>query len=204
MHDARDRAKQGLQADNVLADMRKRLSKIQEASIFVLAPPPVRGIGNAGGFKMQIQDRGGVGFAELNDATQKLIQRANDDPRITQSFSTFRANAPQLYVDVNRQKAEMLNVPVGSVFESLQVFLGSVYVNDFNFLGRTYRVTAQADYRFRDDEDDIYRLRARSSNGSTCSAGVRRRSQTLFGSRPRCSLQPFSGGRCARGSEARR
>ncbi|MDA8563687.1 multidrug efflux RND transporter permease subunit [Mariniblastus sp.] len=171
MHDASDRAKQGLQADNVLADMQKRLSKIQQASIFVLAPPPVRGIGNAGGFKMQVQDRGGVGFSELNAATQKLIQGANEDPRVARTFSTFRANAPQLYVDVNRQKAEMLSVPVGSVFESLQVFLGSVYVNDFNFLGRTYRVTAQADYRFRDDEDDIYRLRARSTNGSLVPLG---------------------------------
>ena len=171
MHDARDRSKQGLQANNVLADMRKRLSKIQEASIFVLPPPPVRGIGNAGGFKMQIQDRGGVGFSELNAATQQLIELANADPRLTRSFSTFRANAPQLYVNVDRQKAEMLNVPVGSVFESLQVFLGSVYVNDFNLLGRTYRVTAQADYRFRDDEDDIYRLRARSTNGALVPLG---------------------------------
>lgn len=172
LHDSGDRAKQGLLADAVRADMNKRLSEIQDAAIFVLPPPPVRGIGNAGGFKMQIQDRGGVGFADLNAATQTMIQKANADPRISQAFSTFRANTPQVFVDVNRQKAEMLNVPVGSVFEAMEVFLGSVYVNDFNFLGRTYRVTAQADYRFRDDEQDVYRLRARSTDGSLVPLGT--------------------------------
>ena len=172
MDNARDRAKRGLQVENVLAEMRKRMGSIEEAQVFVLTPPPVRGIGNAGGFKMQIQDRNGVGFDELDAATQEVIKKANADPRIAQAFSTFRANTPQLFVDVNRQKAEMLDVPVGSVFESLQVYLGSVYVNDFNFLGRTYRVTAQADYRFRDDEDDIYRLRARSTNGSLVPLGT--------------------------------
>ena len=101
-----------------------------------------------------------------------MVKKAIDDPRIAQAFSTFRANTPQLFVDVNRQKAEMLEVPVGSVFESLQVYLGSVYVNDFNLLGRTYRVTAQADYRFRDDENDIYRLRARSTNGALVPLGT--------------------------------
>ena len=171
MDNARDRAKIGLNADHVLGEMRKRMSTIEEAQVFVLKPPPVRGIGNAGGFKMQIQDRNGLGFQKLNAATQEMVKKANEDPRIAQAFSTFRANTPQLFVDVNRQKAEMLEVPIGSVFESLQVYLGSVFVNDFNFLGRTYRVTAQADYRFRDDEDDIYRLRARSTNGSLVPLG---------------------------------
>ena len=172
MDNARDRAKQGLQVGKVLAEMRKRMSTIEEANVFVLTPPPVRGIGNAGGFKMQIQDRSGVGFSELDAATKEVIEKAKADPRISQAFSTFRANTPQLFVDVNRQKAEMLNVPVGSVFESLQVYLGSVYVNDFNFLGRTYRVTAQADYRFRDDEQDVYRLRARSTDGALVPLGT--------------------------------
>ena len=172
MDNARDRATKGLGADQVLANMRKRMATIEEAQVFVLKPPPVRGIGNAGGFKMQIQDRNGLGFDKLNEATQAMVKKANDDPRIGQAFSTFRANTPQLFVDVNRQKAEMLEVPVGSVFESLQVYLGSVYVNDFNLLGRTYRVTAQADYRFRDDENDIYRLRARSTNGSLVPLGT--------------------------------
>ena len=172
MDNSTERAKKGLQADNVLAEMRKRMSTIEEAQVFVLKPPPVRGIGNAGGFKMQIQDRNGLGFEALNAATQEVIKKANADPRIAQAFTTFRANTPQLFVDVNRQKAEMLDVPVGSVFESLQVYLGSVYVNDFNLLGRTYRVTAQADYRFRDDEKDIYRLRARSTNGALVPLGT--------------------------------
>lgn len=169
---AAERAKQGLFANNVLADLRGRLSQIKEASIFVLPPPPVRGIGNAGGFKLQVQDRSGAGFPALRDATGAIAGQANQTPGLVQVFSTFNADTPQLYADIDREKAEMLDVPVGRVFETLQVFLGSVYVNDFNFLGRTFRVTAQADDEFRDDPSDVYRLRTRSNDGALVALGT--------------------------------
>ncbi|TWT37441.1 Efflux pump membrane transporter BepE [Posidoniimonas corsicana] len=172
LEDASDRAAQGLTADVVLADLRQRISTIKDAGIFVLPPPPVRGIGNAGGFKAQVQDRSGAGFPALRDATNKMLAAANQEPGLVQVFSTFRADSPQLFVDIDRQKAEMLDVPVGRVFEALQVYLGSIYVNDFNLLGRTYRVTAQADYRFRDDINDVYRLRTRSSDGALVPIGT--------------------------------
>lgn len=169
---AAERAKQGREANVVLADLRGRLAKLKEASIFVLPPPPVRGIGNAGGFKLQVQDRSSAGFPALRDATNAIAGQANQTPGLVQVFSTFNADAPQLYADIDREKAEMLRVPVGRVFEALQVYLGSVYVNDFNFLGRTFRVTAQADYQFRDEINDIYRLRTRSADGALVPLGT--------------------------------
>jgi len=172
MEDAGERAKKGLVADKVLADLRGRLSKLKDANIFVLAPPPVRGIGNAGGFKMQVQDRAGLGFAALRDAAGGIMAAGNQEPGLVQVFSTFNADAPQIYLDIDREKAEMLDIPVGRVFDALQVYLGSVYVNDFNFLGRTFRVTAQADYEFRDDVNDIYRLRTRSNSGALVPLGT--------------------------------
>lgn len=171
MDDARGRAKQGLVSDVVLADLRKRLSPIKEAFVFVLPPPPVRGIGNAGGFKMQIQDRSGVGMKSLAQVTGEILGDANQEPGLVQVFSNFNANTPQLYVDIDRTKAEMLDIPVGRVFEALQVYLGSIYVNDFNLLGRTYRVTAQAEPEFRDDIADIYRMRTRSTKGALVPLG---------------------------------
>lgn len=172
MEDAGDRAKQGLVADKVLADLRGRLAKLKDASVFVLAPPPVRGIGNAGGFKMQVQDRAGLGFDALRDTAREMMIAGNQEPGLVQVFSTFNADAPQIYLDIDREKAEMLDIPVGRVFDALQIYLGSVYVNDFNFLGRTFRVTAQADYEFRDDVNDIYRLRTRSNSGALVPLGT--------------------------------
>lgn len=172
MEDAGERAKQGLVADKVLADLRGRLAQLKDASVFVLAPPPVRGIGNAGGFKMQVQDRAGLGFAALRDTAMQMMIAGNQEPGLVQVFSTFNADSPQIYLDIDREKAEMLDIPVGRVFDALQVYLGSVYVNDFNFLGRTFRVTAQADYPFRDDVNDIYRLRTRSNSGALVPLGT--------------------------------
>ena len=171
MEDARERAERGLTVDVVLADLRGRLGQLAEAQIFVLSPPPVRGIGTGGGFKMMVQDRGGVGLAALEQATSGLAGPANEEPGLVQVFSTFRSGSPQLYLDVAREKVRMLDVPIASVFEALQVYLGSVYVNDFNFLGRTYRVTAQAEGEFRDEEQDILRLRARNRAGQTVPLG---------------------------------
>lgn len=165
------RAKKSLFMPVVLADLRTKLSGIQDAFIVVIPPPPVRGIGTGGGFKLQVQDRAGLGLKALQSAVMEMVASANQQPEIVQGFSTFRSNVPQLYVDINRTKAQMLDVPLGNVFETLQVYLGSVYVNDFNLLGRTYRVTAQADQAYRSHAAGIPRLKTRSNNGAIVPLG---------------------------------
>ncbi len=171
LEDARERAKRGLTADVVLADLRERLAAIEDALVFAIPPPPVRGVGSGGGFRMQIQDRAGLGLRELQAATNAVVADARAVPGLVQVFSTFRADSPQLYVDIDRTKARMLDVPIGNVFETLQSYLGSVYVNDFNYLGRVYRVTAQAEAEFRNEEEDVARLRTRSTRGAVVPLG---------------------------------
>jgi len=171
LSDAKLRAEQGLNLDVVLANLRQRMSEIKDAMIFVIPPPPVSGIGTGGGFKMQIQDRSGAGWLALQDATNQVLGKANSEPGLVQVFSNFKTSTPQIYADIDRAKVRMLDVPVNRVFEALQIYLGSSYVNDFNILGRTYRVTAQAESRFRDEQADIARLRTRSSNGAVVPLG---------------------------------
>jgi HAE1 family hydrophobic/amphiphilic exporter-1 len=141
------------------------------AFILVVPPPPVRGVGNAGGFKMQVEDRGGAGLRQLLAASRDLIQRANQDPNLARVFTTFGANTPQIYLEIDRTKARMLNVPLSNVFDTLQINLGSAYVNDFNFLGRVNQVRAQADQAFRMDREDILRLKTRSATGALVPLG---------------------------------
>ena len=142
-----------------------KLSSIQEGFLAVFPPPPVQGIGNAGGFKLMVQDRGNEGYAALQQATAKLAAEANNSPGLANVFSTFRAGVPQLYVDVDRVKARSMGVPLGNVFDTLQTYMGSLYVNDFNRFGRTYHVTAQADAKYRLRAEDIGRLKTRNKAG---------------------------------------
>ncbi|QDV12780.1 Efflux pump membrane transporter BepE [Rosistilla oblonga] len=151
--------------------MRREVSSINEAQIFIIPPPPIRGIGRGGGFKMYVQDRSGAGVEALNEVTGTMLAAANQQPGVAQVFTNLHMNVPQVYADVDRTKAQMLDVPVNNIFEALQIYLGSVYVNDFNFLGRTYRVTAQAEPEFRDDASDILHMRTRSAGGATVSLG---------------------------------
>ena len=146
-----ERAAKGLSAASILADLSKRYSVLQEAFIVVVMPPPVRGLGTAGGFKMMVQDRRGRGLEALETATQALVAAANQTPGLLNVFSLFNTRTPQIYADIDRVKAEMLGVTPEQVFETLEVYIGSIYVNDFNLLGRTFRVTAQADAPFRKD-----------------------------------------------------
>jgi hydrophobic/amphiphilic exporter-1 (mainly G- bacteria), HAE1 family len=166
-----ERAGQGLTSSAVIGQMFGRMQAIQEAFIIAIPPPPVSGLGNAGGFKMQVQDRNGTGVRQLLAASGELIGRANRDPNLSRVFTTFGANTPQVYLEIDRTKARMLNVPLGNVFETLQVNLGSAYVNDFNAFGRIYQVRAQADQNFRVEREDIMRLKARSSTGSLVPLG---------------------------------
>ena len=147
------------------------LSRIQDAQIFVIAPPPVRGLGSGGGFKMVVEDRGGRGLKTLEAATWELVGAANQTSDLQQVFSTFSLSTPQYFLDIDRTRAEMLNVPVENIFETLQIQLGSAYVNDFNLLGRTYRVTAQADAPYRLEPEDIAKLRARNTDGEMVPLG---------------------------------
>lgn len=166
-----DRSAAGLDGNAILADMRQRLGAIQGAFIAVFPPPPVQGIGTAGGFRMMLQDRRGRGLEVLQQATNDMVAAANAEPGLVGVYSTFRSSTPQLYVDVDRTKAQILDVPMENLFQTLEIYLGSAYVNDFNLFGRTYRVTAQADAAHRLDPEDISRLRTRSESGAIVPLG---------------------------------
>lgn len=171
LQDAKQRAARGRDIKSIVADLRREVAAINEAQILIIPPPPIRGIGRGGGFKMYVQDRSGAGVEALNAVTQNMLVQANKQPGIVQAFTNLHMNVPQVYANVDRTKAQMLDIPVNNVFEAMQIYLGSMYVNDFNFLGRTYRVTAQAEPEFRDEPSDILKIRTRSARGATVSLG---------------------------------
>jgi len=146
-------------------------SQIQEAFVLVVPPPPVNGLGTSGGFKLQIEDRASLGLDAIHAVSQTVTGIAATNPALSRVYSTFKVNVPQLEADVDREKAKSQNVPLTSLFETLQVYLGSLYVNDFNRFGRTYQVVAQADSRFRDEAADITRLKVRNSAGQMVPLG---------------------------------
>jgi multidrug efflux pump len=166
-----ERRARGPSATEIIQNLRQRLSEIQEARLSVFPPPPVQGLGTAGGFKLEVQDRSGAGLTALQAATDALVAGGNQQPGLVGLFTPFSANTPQLYADVDRTKAKKLNVPLTNLFDTLQVYMGSSYVNDFNLLGRTYRVTAQAEGGFRADPEDIARLKTRSATGAMVPLG---------------------------------
>jgi hydrophobe/amphiphile efflux-1 (HAE1) family protein len=149
-----------------------RLAAIQEAMVFVAAPPSVSGIGNAGGFRMMVEDRAGRGPAALQGAVYAMMGRAAQTPGLVQVYSLFENTTPQLYLDIDRTKAQLLGINVPDVFAALQIYLGSSYVNDFNLFGRTYRVVAQASSEFRGDAKDVLKIRVRNSAGETVPLGA--------------------------------
>ena len=159
-------------ASEVIHKQQMMLNQIQDASFFVINPPTVRGLGRGGGFKMIVEDRGGRGLKTLESATWELVGAANAQPELERVFSTFGTNTPQYYLDIDRTKAEMLDVPVENVFEALQVYLGSAYVNDFNLSGRSFRVTAQADAPFRINIEDVRHLHVRNKDGEMVPLGT--------------------------------
>ncbi|MEO8603415.1 MAG: efflux RND transporter permease subunit, partial [bacterium] len=158
-------------ADQLLHTLKDRLSAIDDADIFVIAPPPVQGLGTAGGFKLLVQDRAGRGLRALQETTDQLVAAGKQDPRLSSVFTSFRANTPQLFADIDRIKANKLNVPIGNIFDTLQVYLGSAYVNDFNLYGRTFQVRTQAESGFRDEAEDIGTLKARNTLGGMVPLG---------------------------------
>jgi multidrug efflux pump len=146
-------------------NLNKKFGAIQDAFIAMFPPPPVMGLGTIGGFKLQIEDRTGQGYAALDEATKAFMAKASKAPELAGLFSSFQVNVPQLYADIDRTRARQLGVAVTDVFETMQIYLGSLYVNDFNKFGRTYSVRVQADAQFRARADDIGQLKVRSNTG---------------------------------------
>jgi hydrophobe/amphiphile efflux-1 (HAE1) family protein len=164
LDDFEERHRLGQTIDSIAQEVRRKLANIEEAQAFVFIPPPVRGMGAAAGFSMRLQDTLGMDPTEFARITQEFVAEANRTPGIANTFTTFQASTPQVWVDVDRDKAQMLKVPVTSIFEAMRVFMGSAYVNDFNMFGRTYRVTAQAEGDYRLDAESVAKIRVRSTD----------------------------------------
>lgn len=162
----------GLSQDAILADLRRRVSSLQEAVVFPFVPPAIQGLGTSGGFQMELQDRGNVGPQALQQMVQEIVQDGNSQSGLQSLNTTFRASVPQLFADVDREKAKLLGLPLNDVFGTLQSFLGSTYVNDFNRFGRVYQVKVQADQQFRMKPEDINRLEVRNLNGDMIPVGT--------------------------------
>ncbi|RYD64550.1 MAG: hydrophobe/amphiphile efflux-1 family RND transporter, partial [Sphingomonadales bacterium] len=162
----KDHADRKATADEVAATLSKDFGVITSGNLLVVTPPPVQGIGTGGGFKMMIEDRNGAGYPALAAVTMKMMGAANQQAGLSRVFSVFNVSTPRLRADVDRERAEQMGVPVENIFSTLGTYLGSTYINDFNFLGRTFRVTAQADAPYRDDTADISGLKTRSASGA--------------------------------------
>jgi multidrug efflux pump len=159
----------------------QRLAGIEDAFIAVFPPPPVNGLGTIGGFKLQVEDRGGLGDEALYDAMKAMQRKAWQTPELAGVFSSFQINVPQLYADVDRAKAKRMGVALTDVFDTMQINLGSLYVNDFNRFGRTYRVVVQADAPFRSRAEDIAKLKTRNSKGELVPLGSVLRVDASYG-----------------------
>jgi len=165
LDDFEDRKSPELSGGAIAMQLNQKYAVIQDAFIAMFPPPPVNGLGSTGGFKLQIEDRAGLGGAVLDETTKAFIAKAYQTPELAGIFSSYQINVPQLYADLDRARAQQLGVAVTDVFETLQIYLGSLYVNDFNAFGRTYSVRAQADAAFRGKPEDIGQLKVRSQSG---------------------------------------
>ena len=154
-------------SDKVLAYRLRKLcyQEIPEATVSVFGAPPVDGLGTAGGFKLMVEDRGNHGIETLQRMTDGLIQRGNQQPGLTGLFTLFRSNVPQLYIDIDRTKVRATGVAMGDAFNTLQIYLGSLYVNNFNDFGRSWQVTLQADGSFRNEVTKVGQLQVRNATG---------------------------------------
>jgi hydrophobe/amphiphile efflux-1 (HAE1) family protein len=166
-----ERVKDGLGAPKIANDLRQQLSALRKAFALIIEPPSVPGIGTGGGLKGYVQDRAGRGLNALETSTLSVAGAARQVSGIAQAYTLFNTRTPQVYADIDRTKAELLGVPISRVFEALSVYMGSAYVNDFNILGRTYRVTAQADNNYRIEVADVAALKTRNSEGDMVPIG---------------------------------
>jgi hydrophobe/amphiphile efflux-1 (HAE1) family protein len=171
LKDFEERLKDGVTTASILADVRQQLFALREAFAFVLEPPSVPGVGTGGGLKGYVQDRAGRGLPALEGAAWAMAGAAGQTPGLIQAFTLFNTRTPEIYADIDRTKAEQLGVPISRVFETLSVYMGSAYVNDFNILGRTYRVTAQGDNPYRLEPRDVANLKTRNVSGDMVPIG---------------------------------
>jgi HAE1 family hydrophobic/amphiphilic exporter-1 len=159
------RTTEELNFKSIMSGLQQRLAQIDEAFVLAFSPPPISGLGAAGGFEFQLQDRGGAGIIQLQTSGDDMVYQGNADPVLTRMTNSLRSSVPQLYLDIDRVKAKNLNVPLTTIFSTLQANLGSMYINDFNLFGRTFKVMMQADYEFREEVEDILRLEVRNTQG---------------------------------------
>jgi multidrug efflux pump len=167
-----DRKSAALSGPAISQALNQKFASIQEAFILTVPPPAVQGLGTIGGFKFYVEDRADLGYDELYQSVQQIVGRSYQTPGLGGVFSTFTVNVPQLDANIDRVKAKQQGVPLQNLFETMQIYLGSLYVNDFNRFGRTYQVVAQADAQFRDRPEDITRLKTRNANGDMVSLGA--------------------------------
>ncbi len=176
-----DRLPKGLTLDAMIGQLFGKFSQIKEAIVLPLTPPPIRGLGVRGGFDMQVQDRGGLGRAALSQSVNELVAAASSQSRLQMVNTSFRAGVPQIFVDVDREKVKLLDVPLSAVFSTLQASMGAAYVNDFNKFGRVYQVRVQAEPQYRARPDDIKRLEVRSRSGQMVPIGTVAEVRESFG-----------------------
>jgi len=167
-----NRAESGLGAQAIVGQLFGRMQVLREAFIIAIAPPAVRGVGTGGGFKLQLRETESADMQRVLNAAYAVMGSAGQSDKVQGVFTTFSAGSPQLYLEIDRVRAQMLNVPIGEIFETLSINLGSAYVNDFNAFGRLFQVRAQADAEFRLDQDDIRSLRVRSATGALVPLGT--------------------------------
>ncbi len=171
LDDFEKRESHELSAGAIAGRLQQKFGAIDEAFVAIFPPPPVMGLGTLGGFKLQIQDRGDMGYKALDNVVKEIMGKAYADPALMGVFSSYNINVPQLHADLDRTKAQVLGVPINDIFRTMQIYLGSIYVNDFNQFGRTYQVIAQADKEFRSKPQDILRLQTRNDQGKMVPLG---------------------------------
>jgi multidrug efflux pump len=167
-----ERAKhRGMDANTIVGQLNQRFGAIQDAFVAIFPPPPVQGLGTVGGFKLYVEDRGGLGFEELYQQVQGAAAAGRSDPALAGLFSSFQVSVPQIDVHVDRERVKTYGIPLTDVFDTLQVYLGSLYANDFNRFGRTYQVNVQAESPFRLQPEQIARLQTRNDRGEMVPLG---------------------------------
>ncbi|ODN65580.1 Efflux pump membrane transporter BepE [Methylophaga muralis] len=171
LSDFNERNDPSMSADAIAAALNQKFAGIEDAFIAIFPPPPVQGLGTIGGFRLQIQDRASHGYEELYNVTMQVMQKAWATPELTGIFSSYQVNVPQLDLDIDRTKAKQQNVSLDEIFQTLQAYMGSVYVNDFNQFGRTYQVNMQADEQFRQSASQISQLKVRNGSGEMVPLG---------------------------------
>jgi multidrug efflux pump len=159
------RTGKGMSGGEIAAELNKQFASIPEAYIAIFPPPPVQGLGTTGGFKLQVEDRASRGYEAMDAAMKEFLGKAWQAPELAGVFSSWQVNVPQLYADIDRTKARQLGVAVTDIFDTMQIYLGSLYANDFNKFGRTYSVRVQADAPYRSHPEDIGALKVRSATG---------------------------------------